>query len=222
MNILENVIGVQDAADLWGLSADHVKKLCRDELIQAKKIGKTYVILKDQPNPKKGLKIGDADLEEIKNMFIANGFEVFEEDEAFIYKYTNDFIVYAEIDENGMYIEFRKDSKVYSKALLRLDRSTMMFNAEYCLVKRIVKNKGMILENLYVAIENLNETKKLLAKQADRYLLDEDNYYDDEQREQFYLPAFHSIYEQTIKKVIYRGFDDSEKSLEGLNITVLF
>lgn len=82
--------------------------------------------------------------------------------------------------------------------------------------------KDTILQNLCTAIENLNETKNIIAKQADRYVLDEDNYYEDEQREQFYLPTFRIMSEQTIKKVIYLGFDDSAKSLEGLNITVFY
>lgn len=51
--VLENVIGVQEAAELWGMSADHVKKLARDRQIYAKLIGKTWVIDKYQDNPRK-------------------------------------------------------------------------------------------------------------------------------------------------------------------------
>lgn len=44
MNILDNVIGTNEASELLGLSSDHIKKLCREGKIQAKRIGKTWVI----------------------------------------------------------------------------------------------------------------------------------------------------------------------------------
>jgi excisionase family DNA binding protein len=50
---LENVIGVEEAAELWGLSAGYIKNLCADGKIKAKKIGKTWVIDKTQENPAK-------------------------------------------------------------------------------------------------------------------------------------------------------------------------
>jgi excisionase family DNA binding protein len=51
--LLENIIGVEEAAKLWGLSAGHIKNLCADGKIEAKKIGKTWVIDKTQENPAK-------------------------------------------------------------------------------------------------------------------------------------------------------------------------
>ena len=51
MNSLHNIIGVEEAAELWGLSAGYIKNLCADEKIIAKKIGKTWVIDKNQDNP---------------------------------------------------------------------------------------------------------------------------------------------------------------------------
>ncbi|WP_078548662.1 helix-turn-helix domain-containing protein [Litchfieldia alkalitelluris] len=53
MNQLDNIIGVEEASKLWGLSSGYIKNLCASGKIQAKKIGKTWVILKDQPNPSK-------------------------------------------------------------------------------------------------------------------------------------------------------------------------
>lgn len=53
MGILDEIIGVQEASELWGLSADRIKQLCQTGEIEAKKIGKTWVILKNQQNPKK-------------------------------------------------------------------------------------------------------------------------------------------------------------------------
>lgn len=52
MNILDQIIDVQQAAELWGLSPDHVKRLCRVGDIKAKKIGNSWAVLKDQENPK--------------------------------------------------------------------------------------------------------------------------------------------------------------------------
>lgn len=52
MSILDQIVGVQEAAEMWGLSPDHVKKLCRDGEVAAKKIGKTWVVMKGQDNPK--------------------------------------------------------------------------------------------------------------------------------------------------------------------------
>lgn len=53
MNILENVIDVKTASELWGLSMDRVKRLCQDGDINAKKIGNSWAIDATQPNPKK-------------------------------------------------------------------------------------------------------------------------------------------------------------------------
>lgn len=51
MVVLDNIIGTDEAALLWGCHADHVKRLCRTGKVICKRIGKTYILLKDQPNP---------------------------------------------------------------------------------------------------------------------------------------------------------------------------
>lgn len=53
MSVLDQIIDVQEASKLWGLSPDHVKLLCRTGEIEAKKIGNSWAVLKDQENPKK-------------------------------------------------------------------------------------------------------------------------------------------------------------------------
>lgn len=53
MNVLDLVMGVSEAAEMWGLGMDRVKRLCQEGEVECKKIGKTWVILKDQHNPKK-------------------------------------------------------------------------------------------------------------------------------------------------------------------------
>lgn len=52
MNLLDNIMGVEEASTLWGLSPGYIKNLCAEEKIVCKKIGKTWVIDKTQPNPK--------------------------------------------------------------------------------------------------------------------------------------------------------------------------
>lgn len=51
-NVLNNIIGVNEAAELWNLSPGTIKNYCASGRIKAKKIGQTWVIDKDQPNPK--------------------------------------------------------------------------------------------------------------------------------------------------------------------------
>jgi hypothetical protein len=51
---LNNVMGVEEASDLWGLKPGTIKNYCADGIVQAKKIGQTWVIDKNQPKPKKG------------------------------------------------------------------------------------------------------------------------------------------------------------------------
>lgn len=50
-NPLELIMGVQEAATLWGLSDDRIKTLCSQKKIISRKIGKTWIVLIDQPNP---------------------------------------------------------------------------------------------------------------------------------------------------------------------------
>lgn len=49
---LENIIGVEEASQLWGLSPGYIKNLCAEGRLKAKKIGKTWIIDKNQPNPR--------------------------------------------------------------------------------------------------------------------------------------------------------------------------
>ncbi|MDR9852908.1 type I-C CRISPR-associated protein Cas8c/Csd1 [Paenibacillus sp. VCA1] len=49
---LDNVIGVEEASELWGLSPGTIKNYCAEGRISAKKIGKTWVIDKNQNNPR--------------------------------------------------------------------------------------------------------------------------------------------------------------------------
>lgn len=53
MDALKQIMGVDEAGKQWGLSPDHVKRLCRDEKVEAVKIGKTWVLKKDQKKPGK-------------------------------------------------------------------------------------------------------------------------------------------------------------------------
>lgn len=52
-NCLEKVAGVQEMSEIWGLSPHYIKNLCQQKKIIARNIGKTWIILKEQPNPSK-------------------------------------------------------------------------------------------------------------------------------------------------------------------------
>ncbi|MCY7486725.1 helix-turn-helix domain-containing protein [Paenibacillus alvei] len=49
---IDRVMGTEEAAERWELSQDHIKRLCRDGKVIAKRIGKTWVLERDQSNPK--------------------------------------------------------------------------------------------------------------------------------------------------------------------------
>lgn len=51
-NPLDQVIGVEDAAKMWGTTPGAVKNMCARGKIRCKKIGKTWVVDKNQTYPK--------------------------------------------------------------------------------------------------------------------------------------------------------------------------
>lgn len=54
--ILEKIMGVEDASKLWGLKPGYIKNLCAEGKIEAKKVGNTWVIAKEQDNPSQSKK----------------------------------------------------------------------------------------------------------------------------------------------------------------------
>ncbi|WP_337035135.1 helix-turn-helix domain-containing protein [Paenibacillus illinoisensis] len=53
---LEEIMDVQEAAQIWGLQPSYIKDLCRLELEKkglAKKKGNTWILDRNQPNPSK-------------------------------------------------------------------------------------------------------------------------------------------------------------------------
>lgn len=53
MNPLDEIMSCQEAAEIWGLSPHYIKNLCKEGKVIAKCIGKTWIIDKNQPSPKK-------------------------------------------------------------------------------------------------------------------------------------------------------------------------
>jgi hypothetical protein len=45
-------MGVDEASELWSLSPGYIKNLCAEEKLEARKIGKTWILSKNQENPK--------------------------------------------------------------------------------------------------------------------------------------------------------------------------
>jgi hypothetical protein len=52
MNPLDEIMGVIEGSETWELHPDHIKKLCERGVVEARKIGKTWILAKDQPNPR--------------------------------------------------------------------------------------------------------------------------------------------------------------------------
>ncbi|PGR79742.1 DNA-binding protein [Priestia megaterium] len=48
---LNQVIGVEKAAELWGLKAGYIKNLCAAGKIECKKVSNTWIVSKEQKNP---------------------------------------------------------------------------------------------------------------------------------------------------------------------------
>lgn len=53
MSILDNIIDTKESSELWGLSQDHIKRMCKTGEVAAKKIGNSWAIDATQSNPKK-------------------------------------------------------------------------------------------------------------------------------------------------------------------------
>jgi len=55
-NPLDLIMDVEEASKLWELQPSYIKDLCRTQLQhegKARKKGKTWILLRNQPNPKK-------------------------------------------------------------------------------------------------------------------------------------------------------------------------
>jgi hypothetical protein len=52
MSPLDNIMGVEEASEVWELSPAYIKNLCASGKVISRKIGKTWIIDKTQHNPK--------------------------------------------------------------------------------------------------------------------------------------------------------------------------
>jgi len=51
-SIMSQLMTTEEAAEQWGLSQDHIKRLCGSDAVVAHKRGKTWLILREQINPR--------------------------------------------------------------------------------------------------------------------------------------------------------------------------
>ncbi len=51
VNVLGEIMGVEQASSIWGLSPERIKHLCADGKVKSIKIGKTWIIDQNQDNP---------------------------------------------------------------------------------------------------------------------------------------------------------------------------
>lgn len=55
-DILEQIMGVDEASKVWGLNPGYIKILCGQGDVKARKVGTNWIIDKNQPNPSKMVK----------------------------------------------------------------------------------------------------------------------------------------------------------------------
>ncbi|PYY28334.1 helix-turn-helix domain-containing protein [Paenibacillus illinoisensis] len=51
-NIMSQLMTTDEAAEMWELSSGHIKNLCNKGDVIASKVSNTWLLLRDQPNPK--------------------------------------------------------------------------------------------------------------------------------------------------------------------------
>ena len=51
-DIMERIMTTEEAGEIWDLSQVRIKHLCSDGQVIARKRGKTWLLLREQPNPK--------------------------------------------------------------------------------------------------------------------------------------------------------------------------
>lgn len=51
MNVLDQIMGVNEASQLWDLAPGYIKNLCASGKLKARKIDNRWIIDKNQPNP---------------------------------------------------------------------------------------------------------------------------------------------------------------------------
>lgn len=51
MSVLDQIMGVNEASERWGLKPGTIKNLCASDKVIARKIDNRWIIIKDQPNP---------------------------------------------------------------------------------------------------------------------------------------------------------------------------
>jgi hypothetical protein len=49
--IMNQIMTTEEASELWGLSQDYIKHLCSANKVIARKRGKTWILLRNQPSP---------------------------------------------------------------------------------------------------------------------------------------------------------------------------
>jgi hypothetical protein len=50
--VIDQLMTTEEAATLWRMHQDHIKRLCSTGQVAARKKGKTWWLLREQPNPK--------------------------------------------------------------------------------------------------------------------------------------------------------------------------
>lgn len=49
--VIDQLMTTEEASEVWGMHQDYIKRLCIANKVVARKKAKTWLILRDQPNP---------------------------------------------------------------------------------------------------------------------------------------------------------------------------
>ncbi len=82
-NSLDYILGADDAARKWNLSPGTIKNYCSEGRLIAKKVGKTWVIDRNQPDPKRRIQMELIEITSRYNRVLSSQRDQYEKDKAY-------------------------------------------------------------------------------------------------------------------------------------------
>lgn len=82
-NSLDHVIGVDDAGRKWKLSPGTIKNYCSEGRLVAKKMGKTWIIDQNQPDPRRKIEPELLEITSEYNRILSSQLNQYEKDKAY-------------------------------------------------------------------------------------------------------------------------------------------
>lgn len=82
-NSLDHIIGVDDAGRKWELSPGTIKNYCSEGRLIAKKMGKTWIIDQNQPDPRRKVETELLEITSDYNSILSSQLSQYEKDRAY-------------------------------------------------------------------------------------------------------------------------------------------